>query len=359
MKLLKTERQIESFLGVVPLQSVSIRITQGCNLHCLHCYASGGTKEKNELNYSEVLELLKGLKKLGVIRIFFTGGEPFLRKDFIDILKSADKLGFSIYLSTNGTLLTEANIRQLKSIKIKRFQVSIDGVRETHDVLRGMTGAFDLAIKNIKLIRKLMPKLPMTVAMTLTRQNQSDVQKLRKVVEDLKIDDFAIIPMITIGRGKDKNVDISSSEKLKIFQNETRRKSNETKLSILCSPGVIPNNGSVGFGCGFVCTFPNILGIAANGDVYPCDGLIGVPKLFLGNIRQGKLEHIWQSQTMKKLRSIETDKFGGVCKNCRYLDSCAGGCRANSYISKGDFFHSDPLCQSFYDQGLFPKGNII
>ena len=75
MKILSTANQIKSFLGVEPLQTITIRVTRACNLKCLHCYSISGVKLKNELSLIEIKNIINQSKKLGAMRIFFTGGE--------------------------------------------------------------------------------------------------------------------------------------------------------------------------------------------------------------------------------------------------------------------------------------------
>jgi len=71
--------------------SVMFELTYECNFDCIHCYVRGSRKEKRELNTKEVFSVLDELKKMGIFRIGFTGGEPLLRKDIFDILDYANK----------------------------------------------------------------------------------------------------------------------------------------------------------------------------------------------------------------------------------------------------------------------------
>ena len=112
------------------------------------------------------------------------------------------------------------------------------------------------------------------------------------------------------------------------------------------------------YGCGYICTFPSYLGINANGDVAPCDGLLSFKEFILGNIRRDSLEKIWNHPLMEKLRKIKPSQLKGVCLKCKYLSFCMGGCRARAYLEYGDFRAPYPLCQSFYEKGLFSVPNL-
>src|SRR3990167_8996820 len=295
MKVLKTNKEIEKFLGIDPLQSVSIRVTQACNLHCRHCYASAGKPNKDELTTEEIKYFLEDAKSLGSIRVFFGGGEPFLRKDIVELLRFARNKNYSVYTSTNGTVIKEDQIRSISDLRLKVFQVSIDGLAQTHDHIRGVKGSFDKALKTMKLATKYFKHTKVALAFTLMKQNHKEVLTVLDLAIRNDIDIFALIPLFPSGRMQNDD-DLTTKEKSDVFKSlcsyylKSCDLSNSSYLSILSSPGIIPANiKSVEFGCGFICTFPNILGLDSNGDVYPCDGLIGTSEMFLGNIRKKSL----------------------------------------------------------------------
>lgn len=359
MKLLSSQREINDFFGIEPLLSLSIRTTGKCNLHCKNCYASSGTPLKNELAKEEIVDLLFQAKDLGAIRVFFTGGEPFIREDILEILRVAAELKYAVYLSSNGTLISEEKASQLADLKLEVLQISLDGLVQTHDYLRGRKGAFGKAVKTIKLLRRQLRKTKLAVAFTLTKDNYRQTQEVFELAAGLGVDIFSLIPLFRCGRSSGEN-DVSPELKRQVFSEVSDlflKKRNlpgwNTELSILASRGVVPEVlAKTEYGKGFVCTFPNIFGIDANGDVFPCDGLIGREELYLGNLREYSLAEMWNHKAMLKLRKINTPDLKGACSVCRFLEECAGGCRASSYLDKKSFYESDSLCQSFFDKKL-------
>jgi len=366
---LNTNKEIEDFLGINPLQSISIRVTQACNLRCKHCYAAAGVPHKDELSTTEMKKLLDEAKELGALRVFFGGGEPFLRKDILKIYMYASENKYSVYTSTNGCFVTIPDLNKIAKLNMKVFQISIDGVGSTHDYIRGVKGTYAKAIKTLQNAKKILKNTKIAWAFTLSKYNKNEVLKSLDLAVENNADIFALIPLFPAGRMKSTD-DVSTSEKNNIFKEVCNyyvskyiKSSVDTPslmyLSILSSPGVIPVDfKSIEYGCGFVCTFPNILGIDSNGDVYPCDGLIGDREMFLGNIRDKKLKEIWKSSLMVKLRTINYEDIEGVCQKCAKSDLCMGGCRASSYKLHNNFYKSDYLCQEFYEEGLFPKINL-
>jgi len=357
MKILSTANQIKSFLGVEPLQTITIRVTRACNLKCLHCYSISGTKLKNELSLKEIKNIINQSKKLGAVRIFFTGGEPFLRPDISKILKYADENGFAIYISTNGTLFNKKMVNSLKSLEhLRILQISIDGLNKIHDQIRGRKGTFNKAIEWTKIIKKELKDKKIAFVFTLMKKNKNEAEKVLKLAMSLGIDVFGLIPLYPIKRSKNAE-DISSIDKYRIFQKLCRiykkHKQTKLKLGLLVPPALIPKPlREVEYGCGYVCTFPSMLGVDANGDVAPCDGLFSYKNFILGNIRNHSLEDLWNHSLMRGLRRINPNNLKGICKKCKHLPFCMGGCRARAFIEYGNFEAPNPLCQSFYENNL-------
>ena len=111
---------------------VRIAITDRCNLRCFYCMPAAGIPYEPKahlLSYEEITRLLQVLGTLGFRKVRFTGGEPFLRKDFIKLLENTASLGMydSINITSNGTLL-KRHIPRLKELGITRINLSIDSL---------------------------------------------------------------------------------------------------------------------------------------------------------------------------------------------------------------------------------------
>lgn len=362
IQTLSTSDEIKEFLGCEPLQAASLRVTMACNLRCKQCYAIAGKRMENELTLAEVKKLLDELKDLGVIRIFFTGGEPFARPDMLEILKYADKNNFAMYISTNGTLVRPDVIEGLASLEhLRTFQISIDGLQSTHDVIRGVPGTFDRAVNTIKLATKKLKQTKVAIISTLMKNNYDEMEKILKFAIQVGVDTFGIVTLYPVKRSSDA-IDISTEQKNDLFQRLAaiyKKEKTNLKMGLLVPPALIPKSlQEIEYGCGYVCSFPSLLGIHANGDVAPCDGLLNYKQFILGNIRQKSLEEIWNHPIMLNLRRIGPNDIKGVCKKCKFLSFCMGGCRARSYLTYGNFISPNPICEYFYNCGLFPKDAI-
>jgi len=119
-----------------PITNLRISLTPRCNLKCIYCHREGEVKPEAELPLEQVAEILRVASKFGIRSVKFTGGEPLLRKDIIDILRAVPP-GMESSMTTNGILL-EKYAHDLKEAGMKRVNVSIDSINpETYRKITG------------------------------------------------------------------------------------------------------------------------------------------------------------------------------------------------------------------------------
>jgi len=162
-------------------------VTQNCNSRCLMC-SFWRSKSSNELTLAELTDVMTQLRKMGVRRICFSGGEPLLRRDLVLVVQEANKLRFEkIQVITNGLSWTEEKARGLLDSGLNRVSLSIDGTGEANDLQRGVKGSFDKAMQTLQLLVHLRegeyPELEVDVGTTLT---QITVGHIRPLLEMLK-----------------------------------------------------------------------------------------------------------------------------------------------------------------------------
>src|SRR3990172_5345949 len=117
-----------SYLAPDLLEELWIYVTNRCNLRCSHCLVRGGELVKDELSLDGLKVLLKDATRLGAKRMFFTGGEPFLREDLFELITYAtEELELELVILTNGILLDEERIKRLGSNPRLVVQVSLEG----------------------------------------------------------------------------------------------------------------------------------------------------------------------------------------------------------------------------------------
>lgn len=165
----------EAFLSMLSFRPASSKIivTDNCNSRCITC-SQWKNNSTNELTSEEIYDTLAQLRELGVIQVQFTGGEPLLRRDLPSLVERAAKLRFqSIGILTNGLLLTESRAKKLLESGLTAVGISVDGLRETHEYVRGVKGSFDKAISALEILSRLgeqsYPHLKVTITTTLTQ----------------------------------------------------------------------------------------------------------------------------------------------------------------------------------------------
>ncbi|MBZ9572243.1 glycosyltransferase [Patescibacteria group bacterium] len=202
------ENKIIAFMGSVLFwikrkrgkRGLYLFITNQCNYSCVHCFLGDSPKiKKKELTIPEIEKTYHSLRKnIGGVSI--TGGEPFLRRDIVEICKIFQEPPFvsSIGMNTNGFApeLIKNKVNKILTNKPKGqklvITVSLDGLEETHDKIRRQKGAFKNAVKTILLLKELKqdsPNFRVRAQITLMEMNYKDFYDLFNFVSiDLGVD---------------------------------------------------------------------------------------------------------------------------------------------------------------------------
>jgi cyclic pyranopterin phosphate synthase len=143
-----------------PISNLRLSLTPKCNLSCIYCHREGENASEGPLLAAEIAEVLRVAAGFGIRSVKFTGGEPLLRPDLIEIVKSVPA-GMESSLTTNGTLLAGL-AADLKQAGLRRVNVSIDsldpatyrkiaGTDRLSDVLEGIDAALATGLTPVKL----------------------------------------------------------------------------------------------------------------------------------------------------------------------------------------------------------------
>lgn len=143
-----------------PVTNLRISLTPRCNLRCIYCHAEGEVEPDGEMSLEEIREILRVAEKIGIRSVKFTGGEPLLRRDILDIVRAVPP-GIESSLTTNGTLLADL-AQGLKDAGLSRVNVSLDTLRPERyreiagrdllpKVLAGIHAAIDAGLTPVKL----------------------------------------------------------------------------------------------------------------------------------------------------------------------------------------------------------------
>lgn len=307
-------------------QSVGLSITHRCNLSCSHCSYSAGTSVENELKSDEeILEILKKILSINPKLISITGGEPLLRNNFFEISEMLKSQYNGICnLMTNGTLITENNVRRIIEV-FDTYDISIDGVDErTCSLVRGH-GVFDRVLKSVKLLlNQGVDSKKISLSMVLTTENEKcvgDFEKLnRKFGTNLVIREYSYI-----GRGKKNRLLEVNAEEMEKMQ------FNSDKRLLQC------------MNCG---ALKSEIYVNCDGEIYPCPMIIDT-KYSIGNILKiddlscfFKMEKYKNVQGYKNfINSFMPEKIE-QCKECKIKYFCISCPVQHVQYCEQDFFET-------------------
>jgi MoaA/NifB/PqqE/SkfB family radical SAM enzyme len=160
-----------------------------------------------EVSTGEWISFFDQLKKDfgNKVTIQITGGEPLLRTDLFKILPHLNRLGFRVSMASNGLLMDEKNIIELKKF-ITGLSISLDGFKESHDYLRN-ANTFKKTVENIKKLKKLGFK-DIMIKTAVCKKNFGELKNFYKLIQDLRVDNWHIFAMEPAGRGQTNIKDI-------------------------------------------------------------------------------------------------------------------------------------------------------
>jgi radical SAM protein with 4Fe4S-binding SPASM domain len=328
-------------------------MTAACNLHCIHCHASGGKRADDELTTAEGKRLLDQLATVSEFRMMaFTGGEPLVRDDLYELLAYARALGFQNTIATNATLIDTEVARRLRQCGVVIAAVSLDGLdAATHDYVRGQSGAFEAALEGMRALRRAGVLLHINI--TAMEYNLDQVEPLMSLVKELDAGILLMYQLVPVGRGRgigEAALDLGANERLIRFMAHAQRTAHAVMEPVAGPqywPFLLQRAGVEGgpllrlaetvfHGCsagrGFVYVKPN-------GEVWPCPFV----EVECGNVRQTPFAEIWaNSPVFAALRDRE-NRLQGQCGDCEYRRLC-GGCRGRAWSTTGDYMAEDPSC---------------
>lgn len=183
--------------GRVPfLDSAKLKLVDGCNLKCFMC-DFWHRKRVGELSTEAWFAVLDDLAGMDCRKVQLSGGEPFMRKDLLELVKRAHDHGMRVNLTTNGTLLRKDTLKPMLKLPIRNITVSVDGpVGHVHDAVRGQPGAFKRTRSFIDYVnRHRGPKTRLRVNTVVSRRNVRSLMEMPRFLRDIRADGWLLIPM--------------------------------------------------------------------------------------------------------------------------------------------------------------------
>ena len=280
----------------------------------------------------------------GIVCLDFSGGEPFLRKDFLELVEYAYQKGLqSISIATNTLVITESQAQRLKQIQeryeLLYLRVSLDGsIRDTHEWLRG-PNTFENTLRKFKYLTELGIHIR-ELNLVISQKNYIEVENVARIVKDLGIKTLVILPLIPVGRANKIRNFIITPEQWRQLCIDKGSMEERIGIEIFADSPVSSTlkeslyDKNLPCMCGY-----QFLGIRPNGDYTICP----IVSEGQGNILTTDIREFWQnSSIIQDIRNI--GKLEGKCAGCDFLKLCRGGCRGLAKCYSGSYYKPDPMC---------------
>jgi len=321
---------------------VSWNTTNACNMYCDHCYRDAGCKAEDELNTVEAKKLLDEIAKAGFKIMIFSGGEPLMRPDILELVAHATSLGLRSVFGTNGTLITLEMAQKLKAAGAMGMGISLDSLdREKHNTFRKFPQAWEGAVAGMRNCRQA--GLPFQIHTTVMDWNEHEIE----AITDFAVAEGAVAHhfFFLVPTGRAQTIEAESLRARSYEDVLTRIMQKQQQVDIELKPTCAPQFMRIAKQMGVKTRFRRgcLAGtsyciISPRGQVQPC-AYLNMP---LGDVRETPFDEIWKNNPI--LQELRTLDYKGGCGNCEYKGSC-GGCRARAaYYHEGDYMAEEPWC---------------
>ncbi len=353
-------------MQVPPLNFIYFYLTDGCNLHCRHCWIAPKFVTDHatpaSLDVRVIESIVRQAKSFGLTTVKLTGGEPLIHPQIIEILELVRREEIGLILETNGVNCTSVIARSIASCGSPAVSVSIDGAdARTHEWMRGVEGSFDAAVRGVRNLVEagVRPQ----IIMSLVKRNKTQVEPLISLAESLGAESvrFNIVQATARGeRLKKAGETLSVHELLDLGAWAETERTGTDKISVDFAHPIAfrplhrlfdPNDN----GCG-TCRILSIIGVLADGSYALCGIGEAVPELVFGHAERDRLRDVWlDTPVLRRLRQGLPSRLRGICGDCLMKKVCLGSCIAMNYYLSGDLWAPFWYCEEAAAVGRFPE----
>lgn len=340
-------------------------LTTRCDQPCQHCGTRAGPARPDELTTEQVYDTARALARLGCREVTLIGGEAYLRPDVEAIIAFLSDLGVRVTMQSGGRALTAERCRRFAAAGLQAVGISIDGLAEQHDRLRGNRGSHAAALQALQNARET--GLIVTSNMQINRLNQHVIRETAAMLRDHHVRAWQVQLTTPMGNAADHPewildppdivavIDTLADIQRDAVQNprpwerprplgcfNVQAANNIGYFGpheelIRSRPGGNPRHW-IGCGAG-----RSVIGIESDGTIKGCPSLPTAPYTG-GNVKQLELEHIWRhTEALNFARTSREAELWGYCKRCYYADICQGGCSFTAHTLLGRR-GNNPLC---------------
>lgn len=354
---------VEEAANRVPV-SIVWEITLACDLACAHCGSRAGRRRRDELSTAEALDLVVQMAELGTRDVGLIGGEAYLRKDWLEIVAAVRAAGMECGLQSGGRNLTDERLAKAAEAGLQGVGLSIDGLREVHDEVRGVPGSYELALAALRNVAR--HGMVATVNTQINARSMPQLRELMDIVIDSGATNWQLAITVAMGHAADHpDLLLQPYQMLELMPLLAELSLEARERGLFIQPA---NN--IGYFGPYESVIRNVIedeihwhgcnagdtifGIEADGTIKSCPGL---PRVYAGgNVRDLSLREIWETaEPLAFTRRRTLDDLWGYCHGCYYAEVCMAGCTWTSHALFGRA-GNNPMCHyralEFQKQGL-------
>lgn len=334
-------------------------LTYRCPLQCPYCsnpldFAQQGA----ELSTAEWIDVFRQARELGAAQLGFSGGEPLVRQDLVELIKAARDLGYYTNLITSGIGLTEERIASFSEAGLDHIQISFQAAdEEVNNLLAGSKKAFAHKLAMARAVKA--HGYPMVLNFVTHRHNIDNIERIIELCLELEADFVELATCQFYGWAELNRAGLlptrTQLERAERITNQWRDKlaaENHPCKLIFVTPDYYeerPKGCMNGWGNLF-------LDITPDGTALPCHSARQLPVQF-PNVREHSIEHIWR-------HSFGFNRFRGddwmpePCRSCDEKHKDFGGCRCQAFMLTGDASNADPVCSKSAHHGVILAARV-
>jgi uncharacterized protein len=343
--------------GSSPVVKATVVTTMACNLACKYCFESSMEKtltmdrETARMVFNQITQRVQN-PFVQTIDIDYYGGEPLLNIDIIKFLSEKfqawcqeNKKLYGFTMTTNGTLLTPDVIEALKPLGFESARITIDGIKEIHDMRRpfrsGKGSSYDIIMKNLKDTAGM---IPITLVNVCSEENMKQLPALLDELEKRQI----LCKLASFQPGIEQPYFDKQGKVCGTMDCALTKASAENFLLAIHElfRRDLPPRGELlqGTNCSVTAAQGPLI-FNADGNIYKCPALMGKPEYAVGHVSQDNLnKHHYECVTKEIWKQCLNDT------DCPYVPACGAGagCRFTALVNSGDIW-GDGCCREFHD----------
>lgn len=295
------------------LRSIHFDITSVCNERCVHCYIPHECKTK-AINSELFYKVLEEGRKMNIIHVTLSGGEPLLHKDIVGFLEKCREFDLSVNVLSNLTLLNDDIISEMKRNPLLSVQTSLYSMDPIiHDSITKLKGSFEKTKNGI--LKLLAAGIPVQISCPVMKLNKDYFRDVIVWGKELNIA-VAIEPVIFASYDHSRS-NLTNRLSLEELEDALEQEFSEGYAEVLYSTAKEKELFAEDNPICSVCRYSFC--VSVEGNVFPCAGW---QTNVIGNLNQQTVEEIWMnSEKIKSLRKIKRKEFPN-CVSCEDRGYC-------------------------------------